>query len=62
MVLEIDILPDGIIKFCRCNSSETKHLLTIINKLAPEKDNEVKEFLDGAKYIENIFGDKTLCG
>ncbi len=58
----IDVLLDGTIRFVRSDKQTNEKLLEIISNLAPDKEDEIKAFLNGSKQIDIIVGDESLCG
>jgi len=60
--LEIEILENGEIKFCRCNKEQNDQLIEILSQLISEGDEKaVKEFFEGSNSIESIIGE-NMCG
>lgn len=60
--ITIDILPNGEIRYTRCDEKTNESLIKILTELAPDKKEEIQKFLDGAKQIEVIIGSESLCG
>jgi hypothetical protein len=60
--IEIDILPNGTLRFIRYDADSNKHMLEILQALSSEDMSEVKIFLDGSDKIKNILGGEILCG
>jgi len=60
--IQIDVMTDGSVRFCRCDTETNKHTLEIVSKLSPDKRKEVKQFLDCSEHIKLISGDEPLCG
>ena len=60
--VEIDILPNGDIRFNRLDPETNQVLFELLSEVSPERAEEIRRFLDGANNIEHIFGDEPLCG
>lgn len=60
--IELDIMPDGTIRFCRRDPQTNERIHEIISALAPSQSQNVREFLDCSQDIVPLFGDEPLCG
>ena len=60
--MEIEILKDGKIRFCRCSKENNEILLSLFKDLNIDNVEQVEEFLNESKNIENIFGKDIFCG
>jgi hypothetical protein len=60
--VEISILPNGDIRFCRLDPETNKATFELLSEVSPERAEEIRRFLDGANSIEHIFGNEPLCG
>lgn len=60
--LELDILPSGQLRFCRCNPETNKKLLSLLKDLGISNVKDLEEFFDAGNSIEHLLGDEPLCG
>jgi hypothetical protein len=64
--IELDLLPNGEIRFSRERKEECREFLLEILESIVDKDSEevkrIKEFLDGADDVELLLGERVLCG
>lgn len=62
--IEIEILPSGEIMFSRATTLLTNECLyEILSQVTDEEQRkQMKQFLDGAKNIELLLGDRIMCG
>jgi len=59
-MIELEILPSGEIRFRRQDGSSNESLLELLSEFVDVE--EIKEFLDGGKKIEVLFGNESFCG
>jgi redox-regulated HSP33 family molecular chaperone len=60
--LNLDILPSGEIRFCRCSPEKNKKLLEMLKDFGIKNISDLEEFFNAGNSIEQIFGDEQLCG
>jgi hypothetical protein len=60
--VELELLPDGTVRFSRDNNAGNNFVKDIIIDLSPSKSKEIIDFIDGAKDIEKILGENIMCG
>jgi len=61
--IEVEILETGEIRFARGTPEQNERLLALLQEISADIDKQgIKEFLDGSKSIERVFGDTNFCG
>ncbi len=62
--IELDVLPTGELRFCRCSPDINQELLDFLNGLLedPSKTKQLEEFFSGSISMEKLIGDEPLCG
>ena len=61
--VEIEILEDGSLKFCRCKKPLTNEaLFSLLEEIMGDKSENIKEFFDCSDKIKVLFGKETFCG
>lgn len=60
--IEIDLLPDGTVRYPRINEDINVDILEIMESIAPDQKAQIQEFLNGSMPVEKIFGNEPLCG
>lgn len=60
--LELDIMPSGEIRFCRCDKETNQYLLQLLKDLNINNIEDLEEFFESGNNIEILLGDEQLCG
>ncbi len=60
--MEIEILPNGKIRFSRNDKQSNDNLLLILQQMGVTNLDELTEFFEESDKIEKIFGKESLCG
>jgi len=60
--LELDIMPSGDLRFCRCNKETNDKMLQLFKDFGIENIKDLEEFFNAGNTIEQILGDEQLCG
>jgi hypothetical protein len=60
--IDLDILPSGQIRFCRCSKEVNDKLLEVLSGIGVNSAEDLIEFFEAGNSIEHILGNEPLCG